>query len=133
MSRTLARALPLLPLLVACGSPPLVHGTRRAIGADAVIQVERIEGGNQLVTVQVRHLPPPERLAPGATRFVMWFVRSGHPATMASELHYDSGSRQGRARATIPHRGFQVIITAERAGVVSVPSEHVVFRDRPRQ
>jgi len=133
VARHLTRALVTASLLAACGGPPIVHGTQRAIGADAVMQVQRIEGGNQLVTVEVRHLPPPERIAPGTSRFVVWFVRSGHPATMASQLHYDPGSRQGRARATIPHRGFEVLITAERAGVVSAPSEHVMFRHRPRQ
>lgn len=129
------RALTGVLFLVTMGCGPstqMAQGTQRAVGADAAITVQQIEGGNQLVTVDVRHLPPPERVAPGTGRYVVWFARPGHLSTMASQLHYDPGARTGRARATIPHRGFEVIVTAERPGPVSEPSEHVVVRHRPR-
>lgn len=107
-----------------------VVGTQRDPGAEGTIQVERIEGGNRLVTVSFEHMTPPERLGSGITTFVVWFRNPRGRSSKASNLAYDPDSRTGRATATTPMTSFIVIVTAERNGNVSEPSENVIFTQR---
>jgi hypothetical protein len=105
-------------------------GTPRAPGADGVVQVEEIEGGNRLVTVVVSNLVPPRRLGAGLDTYVVWLAgRSGHP-DKAGILEYDEESRQGNMFATTPHRRMELRITAERNGSVSSPGDAIVIRRR---
>ena len=135
MTRQLISALGVVVCLstAACGpSTQQARGTERAAGADANVTIENIEGGNRMVVLVVDHLPPPERVAAGHTRYVMWFSKAGQTSVMASTLEYDPGSRRGRARATTPLTGFEIVVTAERAAASATPSEHVVVRHRAR-
>ena len=136
MYRPLSTKLVLLALALGaagCGGGSWnfeVVGTQRDPGAEGQIQVERIEGGNRLVTASLTHLTPPDRLGSGLTTFVMWFRDTRGQSTKASLLEYDPDSRTARATATTPMSRFTVIITAERTGNVVGPSENVVFTQR---
>lgn len=107
-----------------------VVGTQRDPGAEGTVQVERIEGGNRLVTVSFRHVTPPERLGPNLRRFVMWFRNPQGQDTMASNLEYDPGSRTARATATTPLTRFVLIVTAEGQGTATHPGNNVIFTQR---
>ncbi len=107
-----------------------VVGTQRDPGAQGTVQVERIEGGNRLVTASFEHMTPPERLGSGFTTFVVWFRDPRGRSTKASNVEYDPDSRTGRATATTPMTNFVVIVTAERNGNVAEPSENVIFTQR---
>src|SRR5258707_834260 len=63
-----------------------VLGTQRDPGAEGTIQVERIEGGNRLVTLSFQHMTPPDRLGQGLTVFVVWFRDENGHSTKASML-----------------------------------------------
>jgi hypothetical protein len=104
-----------------------LRGTPRDPGADAELQVERIDGGNYLLTFSGRNMSPPDRLGSGLTRYILWVRTGSAPATMEAVLQYDPGSRTGRATATTPHQRFTVLVTAERAQEAGTPSEFVVF------
>jgi hypothetical protein len=107
-------------------------GSQRDPGSDGTVQVERIEGGNRLVTVHFRHLTPPERLGGGLTIFVLWFRDAQGHSTKASVLAYEPDSRTARATATTPMTSFQLVVTAERNNTVAEPSENVIFNQRVR-
>lgn len=122
-------------LLVGCGGPseyPIV-GTARAAGADGTVTVEEIEGGNSLVTVQMQHLPPPERLGDGLKVYLLWIETENAPASMESRFEFDPDSREARAMATTPHKKFTVKVTAEKGTNVSTPSEVVVAKRKVSQ
>ena len=132
-SSMFGRVLPFVFVVIAgCGGPSeyAVTGTERAAGADGTVMVERIEGGNYLVTLDLEHLPPPDRLGSGLTTYVVWFVPENAQATMAGRLEYDADERTGQMRATTPLTNFDVTITAERADAVGSPGEVVVMRRR---
>ena len=109
-----------------------VLGTQRDPGAEGTVQVERIEGGNRLVTLSLRHMTPPERLGQALTTFVVWFRDQNGRSTKASTLAYDPGSRTGRATATTPHGNFRILVTAEQNAEAGEPSENVVFNQDVR-
>lgn len=109
-----------------------VVASQRDPGADGTVHVERIEGGNRLVTVSFRHLTPPERLGGGLTVFVLWFRDAQGHSTKAAVLQYEPDSRTARATATTPMTSFQLVVTAERNGSGAEPSENVIFNQRIR-
>jgi len=121
--------LALLGLLAACAGPvrvPLAgqgdHGAVRGL-----VTVEPIEGGERLVTVSTRELPPPARLDPGLRTYVVWFTAGeGEPPVRVGELIYEADAREGRLHAATPLERFQLEITAERSGDAATPSNHVI-------
>lgn len=117
-------------LLFGCGGPSefAVVGTARAAGADGTIKVEKQDGGNSKVTVQMQHLPPPDRLGDGLKTYVVWFDAPDQPSVKAGGLGYDADKREGNMMATTPLAKFTVKVTAEKSINVSTPSEVVVAK-----
>ena len=116
-----------MALAAACG--PTVYqavGEPLAVGADATIELDEVEGGNILVTVKVTHLPPPDRLADGATTYVVWFV-SPAGSVNAGTLAYDADARSGSLVATSTETTFRLLITAEPSRAADRPSVSVVI------
>lgn len=105
-----------------------VRGTQRDPGADAHVLVERIEGGNHLLTITVRNLTPPDRLGSGNQLFIVWIRQEGGQTALASRLEYQADQRTGRATATTPAAHFTLMITAEQNQQASQPSDFVVFQ-----
>jgi hypothetical protein len=105
-----------------------VRGTQRDPGADARVQVERIEGGNHLITISVTNLTPPDRLGSGNSTFLVWVRQEGGSTALGSQLAYQPDSRTGRATLTTPATHFTLMITAERNAQAASPSEFVVFQ-----
>ena len=119
----------LAALAAGCGGARnyTVRGSQRDPGADAQLQVERIDGGNNLITFTGRNMTPPDRLGSGYTRYVIWVRTGTAPAQMEANVAYDPSSRSGRATATTPHQRFTVMVTAERAQETGTPSDAVIF------
>ena len=117
--------------LAGCGGPTYhVAGSDLALGADAVITVDEIDGGNIEVTVDVTNLTPPERLGSGLTSYVVWFRRPGADTHKAGAIEYDPDERRGQMRATFTDRRFDVSVTAERNRNAIEPSRFVVVEQR---
>ncbi len=112
-----------------CGGPRTytVVGTQRDPGAEARLQIENITGGNHLLTLTVRFLTPPERLGEGNSVFMVWIRQPGGVTSLASQLGYTLDSREGSATATTPHNRFTLLVTAERDGTATAPSDFIVF------
>ncbi|UJR80869.1 hypothetical protein [Sandaracinus amylolyticus] len=110
-----------------------VRGSQRDPGADGRVQVEHIDGGNNLITFSGTNMTPPDRLGSGFTRYVLWVRTGSAPASMEANVAYDPSSRTGRATATTPHQRFTVMITAERATETSTPSDTVIFQQNVSQ
>ena len=114
---------------IGCAGPSKyqVVGSERDPGADGRITVEKVEGGNAMVTLDLDHLAPPGRMQDGATTYVVWFNKEGRVPSRVGQLAYDSGRRKGTMRATTTDRQFDVVVTAERSGAVHAPSTAVIF------
>jgi hypothetical protein len=117
-------------LIASCVGPSKyqVTGSTRAPDADGRISVEKVEGGNSMVTLTVDHLAPPQRMVNAATTYVVWFQRPGQAPVIVGQLAYDSGNRTGVMHATTTDHQFNVLVTAESEGGVLTPSDVVVFQ-----
>lgn len=129
----LSMALPILALGLsgACGGSSYeTVGTNTAVGADATIEVEKLDGGNAMVTFEARHLPPPSRLGEGLKVYVMWFLPENAPAQRVAIVDYDEDDREGKAMATTMEGKLEVRVTAEKGPTVSTPSDKVVIKKK---
>ena len=129
--KSIALVLASLSLLAmaGCGPKPInFAGTDRAAGVDGTIKLKKLGPDTLMVTSEFKFLPPPARVAEGATVYVLWFIPDGQTANKAGTLVYDEGSRRGSLQASTPHSRFNVILTAEKASNVVQPSEFVVAR-----
>jgi hypothetical protein len=96
--------------------------------ADGMAEVRRDENGNAQIDIKVDHLAPPERIAPGATSYVVWVkpMRGDMKFQNLGALRVDP-NLSGELRAITSLRHFQLIITPEAAVMVQVPSGPVVL------
>lgn len=117
---------------VGCGGPTsyALVGSARSAGTDGTLEIEADEYGNFEVTVEVEHLPPPDRIGDNLTVYVVWFIASGTPAHKEGVLAYDVDDRSGHFRTHTNLPEFTVKITAERSPAVNTPSDVVVVNRR---
>lgn len=115
-------------LLGACGGGTqyLIEGGGVAAGADTYIDVAPREDGSQQVHVEVRHLPPPERLGLDLATYAVWIAPSGASPRRAGRLTYDRDTRAGVLTLVTRHRRFRLLVTAEPWPVLESPSPVVV-------
>jgi hypothetical protein len=109
-----------------------VPGTARAPGADAKITAEVNKGqGNTKLEILAENLPPPDRLQPGTTAFVVWQRKNDQaPWQRVGALNYDKGKRKGTLEATAPEVKFELVITAEQSASPASPSGNIMFQQQ---
>ncbi|HVZ35814.1 MAG TPA: hypothetical protein VG963_25480 [Polyangiaceae bacterium] len=120
-----------LAVCVACGGPLRYQtaSTARAPGADAEIEADVSEQqGQTRLTVSIKNLPPPDRVAPESQHYVAWY-RQGPNAIWqrVAALAYEAEAREASLVASVPEKQFEFEITAEPAVNVASPSPNVVF------
>src|SRR5438874_2695822 len=78
------------------------------------VDVRKEPNGNTRVDVSVKHLAPPERIAPNATNYVVWMkpIKGDEPPQNAGALTIDKNLK-GKLRTVTPLKSFDVFITAE--------------------
>ena len=126
MRRVVLAAMALV--VIGCGgSDYALVGTPAAPGADGVVEVEKIDGGNRMVTVTLEHLLPPDRLG-SYDNYTMWFQGKDQPPVKMGVLDYDKDDRTGKIMATTPLKSFGLKITAESGRDSVAPSDAVVAK-----
>lgn len=113
--------------LVACGSKPPTTSfpfQPSSVTPAAMGEVTTSIGLNENtdVTVKVKHLAPPERVAPGATVYVVWATppETGANAHNLGALRVDA-ELNGKLKTVTPLRTFDLKITAEATAAVDEP------------
>lgn len=102
---------------------PLVSQADPAlVGMVGSLSVERVEGGQRLVVLELSQLPPPERIAPGLREFVVWLQGPKGVEVKAGTLRYDRVRRSGSLLATTDLTAFTVRVTGERDSQAVTPS-----------
>lgn len=121
--------------LPACGGrqpTPIVFEPSSIAPAAMGEVIARIDpNGNTRLQIDVRHLAPPDRVAPGAAVYVAWageLDRAAGPHNLGA-LRVDSDLR-GKLETVTPLRTFDLIITPEPAATVVAPSGPEVLKVR---
>ena len=125
-------AMTVTGLSMGCGSNsefPLV-GNSKVAGADGMVHLEEIEGGNRMVTIKMNHLPPPDRLGAGMKTYIVWFISADDTITKAGTLGFDPETREANMMATTPMHRFKLKITVEADPSVAEPTKSNVIAMR---
>jgi hypothetical protein len=94
--------------------------------ARGMVTVTPTDNLNTRVEVQVEHLAPPGRVAPGATTYVVWARVPGEDRVQnLGALQVDRNLR-GTLETVTPLRNFDVIITAETNATAAEPSKELL-------
>jgi hypothetical protein len=117
--------------LVACGGSDTrlsATGEHPARGANADVRVARTPAGNRMVNLDVRWLPPPDRIDPTANAYGVWIVPELGQPIPAGLLEYDQGDRSGNLAIVTPFDRFRIIITPQNREQLQRPGDVVVIQ-----
>jgi hypothetical protein len=121
-------------VLAACGGPLKyqIASTPKAPGADGKLVATVHESQHQTeVQLEVKNLPPPDRVTEGATDYVAWSRKNANATwTRLGSLKYDSGNRGGTMAGSVPETSFDFAVSAEKAALAASPSSDIVFEQR---
>jgi hypothetical protein len=131
MIRLITLTLVAVLSLAACGPTKYtVQSTPIATGADADILAEAEKEQNFVrLNIKAHNLPPPDRIKEGLTHFVAWQRENADQKWVrVAALQYDDGNREASlAEVTVALLKFDLLITAEGAPDVDVPSDNIIF------
>jgi hypothetical protein len=116
--------------MAGCASTAPMNYTRLAPSASGEVEFKKGAGpnGNNLVTLEVAHMPPAERLSGDLTTYVVWMRPKGTQSfSNAGALELDE-DRTGQAVMTTPFDAVEVVVTAEKKAMAGAPSANVVLK-----
>ena len=106
----------------ACGGPaaiPMVSSPQTP-AAQGTVAAAPAPNGNTRLSVEVKHLALPERVAPGAKVYVVWVVPHGGPPQNVGALRVDE-NLTGRLDTVTAQPSFEVLVTAEDYPAATTP------------
>lgn len=121
---------------IASCNPPADYalvGSAFVPAAHGEIDVEKLDKQQILITVTLDHLVAPERIEPGLTHFIVWFVPVGELPLRQQVLDYDADAKVGRAAIPTSLREFEVQVTAENSDTPDQPSDLLVASQKIRE
>lgn len=117
-----------LSALPACAEKKVQMQTSSSVpAAEGRAILDHDRNGNQRVTIKVKHLAKPENLSPAKEKYVVWIQPEGQDAQNAGVLRVND-DLEGEFRTATPFKKFDVFVTAEDGGTVSMPTGPEVMR-----
>lgn len=109
-----------------------VASTPKAPGADGTLVAAVSDSQHQTeVTLEMKNLAPPDRVAAGTTQYVAWQRKSSDAVwARLGGLQYDAEARTATLKATVPEKQFDFEVTAEKIEAPASPSAEVVVAQR---
>lgn len=96
--------------------------------AQGTVKTSLTDNDNTAIEVEVHHLAPPERVAAGATTYVVWVRGPDRDAPQnLGALKVDEELR-GTFKTVTPLRRFDMFITAESSPTTQRPTNGELFR-----
>ena len=94
--------------------------------SQGTVTVGAADNGNTDVTVRVKHLAPPSKLAPEAKIYVVWIQPKDGAKQNVGALTLND-ELEGSLATLTPHRRFLLTVTPEPGGRVMAPTHSPVF------
>jgi hypothetical protein len=103
-----------------------LHSTDKLPAGQGKVEVATSKDGNHEVTVQTKHMAPPDRLYEGSTAFVVWLKAENGDFQNVGTLKVDKDFN-GELKTKTPFSNFDVLVTAEENAAVTTPSPHKIM------
>lgn len=135
--RSLTMLLAVSCTWLACGGggrqTPLV-ASPSVPAAEGSVQTRRTADQNTELSVAVEHLAPPDRVATGATTYVVWAQPLGDGTKPQNVGAMRVGrDRSGSLKTKTPHQSFELSVTPEVSPTVTEPTNQPVFKAKVAQ
>lgn len=106
--------------------PQAMHSAEDVPASEGTVRVSEADNGNTKVSIRVKHLAPPSKIAPDSTVYVVWIQARGGERQNAGALTLNK-DLEGSLDTLTPHRRFKLSVTPEPGGQVAEPSHEPVF------
>jgi len=106
--------------------PQEMHGASDVPAGQGTVRVSNGDNGNSKVSIRVKHLAPPSKIAADSTVYVVWFrpVDGDNQNVGALVLNSDL---EGSLDTLTPHHRFRITVTPEPNGQAASPTNEPVF------
>lgn len=106
--------------------PQAMHSAEGVPASEGTVRVSDGDNGNTKVSIRVKHLAPPSKIAADSTVYVVWIQPVEGESQNVGALTL-SEDLEGSLDTLTPHRRFKLSVTPEPNGQVAAPSHEPVF------
>ncbi len=106
--------------------PQEMHSASDVPASQGTVRVTAADNGNTNVSIRVKHLAPPSKMAPDSTVYVVWFRPAGGDNQNVGALVLDN-DLEGSLDTLTPQKRFLISITPEPNGQAASPTNEPVF------
>ena len=103
-----------------------MHASSSSPAAQGTVKTSVADNGNTALSVRVKHLAPPSRMASDATVYVVW-IQPGEAAIQNVGAMSLNDDLEGRLDTVTPHHRFTVSVTPEPGAQGAQPTNAAVF------
>jgi hypothetical protein len=103
-----------------------MHASSTSPAAQGTVKSSVTDNGNTAVSVEVKHLAPPSKMASEATVYVVWIQPGTAPIQNMGAMTLNE-DLEGRLDTVTPHRSFTVSVTPEAGARGTKPTNEAVF------
>ena len=125
-----------MPTLAVAAGLPLGCATTQAMrtgvrvpASEATVKATEGDNGNTRLTIRVKHLAQPSKVAADATVYVVWIQPSNAKPQNVGALSLND-NLEGHLDTMTPHRRFLMIVTPEPSALVGHPTHEPVFTSK---
>ena len=93
-------------------SPIALMSTDSSAAAQGNVMINDAGNGNAELLVEIKHVPKPDKAAPGATTYVLWAKPSGGEPMNLGAINVND-DLMGTLRTVTPMKNFDLWVTAE--------------------
>lgn len=121
----------ILGLFSSCASDsrPLV-GSYLDPAARGSVDFKADNNDNTKMTVRVKHMSPPQKIATGATKYVVWIQPEGSMLVQNVGALKIDNEREGLFSTSVPYKTFKLMVTPEVSAMVDAPTSPAVMEQR---
>ncbi len=126
----LTAALPLVVgvagLHLGCAKPQTMVSASGVPASEGTVKATVGDNGNTKVSIRVKHLAPPSKIASDAVVYVVWLQpRNAAKQNIGALVLNDN--LEGSLDTMTPHNRFMITVTPEPGGKVAEPTHEPVF------
>jgi len=105
-----------------------MRSSELAPAATATIEANTDRNGNVDMTLNAKHMAPPDRLSQPHPLYVVWIQAPSKQPQPVGQLRVNADNMEASFRTKTPYKSFDVFVTAEDTATPATPSNAEVLR-----